>query len=109
MPKVLDSQPRRDVTFETNRDHWRNRVRILDAQRDEIAMGGGEKAVAKQKKKGKLLARERVEALIDEGTELLEIGAFAAWDLYKEWGGAPAAGVVVGAAMIRAVRSMSLD
>jgi len=96
MPKVLDSQPRRDVTFETNRDHWRNRVRILDAQRDDIAMGGGEKAAAKQKKKGKLLARERVEALIDEGTELLEIGAFAAWDLYKEWGGAPAAGVVVG-------------
>jgi 3-methylcrotonyl-CoA carboxylase beta subunit len=96
MPKVLDSQPRRDVTFETNRDHWRNRVRILDAQRDDIAMGGGEKAAAKQKKKGKLLARDRVEALIDEGTELLEIGAFAAWDLYKEWGGAPAAGVVVG-------------
>jgi len=96
MPKVLDSQPRRDVTFETNRDHWRNRVRILDAQRDEIAMGGGEKAAAKQKMKGKLLARDRVEALIDEGTELLEIGAFAAWDLYKEWGGAPAAGVVVG-------------
>ena len=96
MPKVLDSQPRRDVTFETNRDHWRNRVRILNAQRDEIAMGGGEKAAAKQKKKGKLLARERVEALIDEGTELLEIGAFAAWDLYDKWGGAPAAGVVVG-------------
>ncbi len=59
-------------------------------------MGGGEKAAAKQKEKGKLLARERVEALIDEGTELLEIGAFAAWDLYDEWGGAPAAGVVVG-------------
>jgi len=96
MPKVLDSQPRRDVTFETNRDHWRNRVRILSAQRDEIAMGGGEKAAGKQKKKGKLLARERVEALIDDGTELLEIGTFAAWDLYDEWGGAPAAGVVVG-------------
>ena len=82
--------------FETNRDHWRNRIRILNAQRDEIAMGGGKKAAAKQKKKGKLLARERVEALIDEGTELLEIGSFAAWDLYGEWGGAPAAGVVVG-------------
>ena len=96
MPKVLDSQIQRDVMFETNRDHWRNRIRILNAQRDEIAMGGGKKAAAKQKKKGKLLARERVEALIDEGTELLEIGSFAAWDLYGEWGGAPAAGVVVG-------------
>jgi acetyl-CoA carboxylase carboxyltransferase component len=96
MPKVLDSQPRRDVTFETNRDHWRNRLRILNAQRSEIAMGGGEGAAAKQKEKGKLLARERVEALIDKGTGLLEIGAFAAWELYEEWGGAPAAGVVVG-------------
>ena len=96
MPKVLDSQPRRDVTFETNRDHWRNRIRILKAQRDEIALGGGEDAAAKQKKKGKMLARERVAALIDDGTELLEIGAFAAWGLYEEWGGAPAAGVVVG-------------
>jgi acetyl-CoA carboxylase carboxyltransferase component len=100
MPKVLDSQPRRDVTFETNRDHWRNRLRILDAQRSEIAMGGGEAAAAKQKKKGKLLARERVEALIDEHTELLEIGTFAAWELYEEWGGAPAAGVVVGLGLV---------
>jgi len=96
MPKVLDTQPQRDVTFETNRDHWRNRLRILKAQHDEIATGGGEGAAAKQKQKGKLLARERVDALIDEGTEFLEIGSFAAWGLYEEWGGAPAAGVVVG-------------
>ena len=96
MPKVLDRRPRHDVIFETNRDHWRNELRILEAQRRTIADGGGEKAAAKQKQKGKLLARERVAALIDEGTELLELGAFAAWNLYEEWGGAPAAGVVVG-------------
>jgi 3-methylcrotonyl-CoA carboxylase beta subunit len=96
MPKVLDRKPPHDVIFETNRDHWRNELRILEAQRRVIAEGGGEGAAAKQKQKGKLLARERVAALIDEGTELLELGAFAAWDLYEEWGGAPAAGVVVG-------------
>ena len=96
MPKVLGRRPRHDVIFETNRDHWRNELRILEAQRRTIADGGGEKAAAKQKQKGKLLARERVAALIDEGTELLELGAFAAWNLYEEWGGAPAAGVVVG-------------
>jgi hypothetical protein len=94
MPKVLDTQPQRDVTFETNRDHWRNRLRILKAQHDEIATGGGEGAAAKQKQKSKLLARERVDALIDEGTEFLEIGSFAAWGLYEEWGGAPGGGVV---------------
>jgi len=96
MPKVLGSKPSRDEVFETNRDHWRNELRILEAQRRTIAEGGGERAAAKQKQKGKLLARERVAALIDEGTELLEMGAFAAWSLYEEWGGAPAAGVVVG-------------
>jgi acetyl-CoA carboxylase carboxyltransferase component len=96
MPRILDAQPPRDVVFETNRDHWRNELRILNAHRDEIASGGGEIAAAKQKKKNKLLARERIEALIDDGTELLEIGAFAAWGLYEEWGSAPAAGVVVG-------------
>jgi len=96
MPKVLGSKLRRDDIFETNRDHWRNELRILEAQRRTIAEGGGERAAAKQKQKGKLLARERVAELIDEGTELLEMGAFAAWNLYEEWGGAPAAGVVVG-------------
>jgi len=96
MTKVLDRKPRRDVIFETNRDHWRNELRILEAQRRVIAEGGGEGAAAKQKQKGKLLARERVATLIDEGTELLELGAFAAWGHYEEWGGAPAAGVVVG-------------
>ena len=100
MPKVLDTSPRRDVAFETNRDHWRNELRILAAQRDQIALGGGEKATAKQKKKGKLLARERVAALIDEGTELIELGIFAGWEMYPEWGGAAAAGVVVGLGLV---------
>jgi acetyl-CoA carboxylase carboxyltransferase component len=101
MPKVLDHQPRRDVTFESNRDHWRNELRKLEAQRRAIAEGGGERAAARQRKKGKLLARERVDALIDEGTELLELGAFAAWELYEDVGGAPAAGVVVGLGTVR--------
>ncbi len=96
MPKVLSAPPRRDVAFETNRDHWRNELRILAAQRDQIFLGGGEKAGAKQKKKGKLLARERVSALIDDGTDLLEMGVFAGWEMYPEWGGAAAAGVIVG-------------
>jgi len=101
MPKILDVTARRDVTFETNRDHWRNQLRILEAQRGSIAEGGGERAAEKQRVKGKLLARERVSALIDEGTELLELGAFAAWEIYEEWGGAPAAGVVVGLGKVR--------
>jgi len=95
MPRVLKG-PARDVVFETNRDHWLNELRILKAQHKEIAKGGGERAIKRQKAKGKMLARERIAALIDEGSEFLELGSFAAWEMYEEWGGAPAAGVIIG-------------
>ncbi|SKB38400.1 acyl-CoA carboxylase subunit beta [Daejeonella lutea] len=62
----------------------------------QIYAGGGEKAGAKQKEKGKMLARERVSYLLDKDTPWLEIGAFTAEDMYKEYGGCPSAGVVCG-------------
>ncbi len=62
----------------------------------KIHEGGGAKSAAKQKEKGKLLARERVAYLIDKDSEFFEIGAFAAEDMYQEYGGCPAAGVVTG-------------
>ncbi len=96
MPKKLPSEIAHDLAFETNSDHWLNELRIIEAQRREIAAGGGESAAEKQHAKDKLLARERIAALIDEGTELLELGTFAAWGMYDEWGGAPAAGTVIG-------------
>lgn len=101
MPRRLNPDVSRDVTFETHRDHWINELRKLEADRRMIAAGGGEKAADKQRAQGKLLARERVAALIDEGTELLELGTFSAWGMYREWGGAPGAGVVTGLGRIR--------
>ncbi|HCS21506.1 MAG TPA: methylcrotonoyl-CoA carboxylase, partial [Bacteroidetes bacterium] len=62
----------------------------------KIHLGGGEKAAAKQKEKGKMLARERVAFLIDKDSDFYELGAFAAEDMYEEYGGCPAAGVVAG-------------
>ncbi len=67
--------------------------------RDDEAMirhGGGSAAVARQHEKGRLTARERVDRLIDAGSYLLELGLWAGWQMYGEWGGAPAAGVVCG-------------
>jgi 3-methylcrotonyl-CoA carboxylase beta subunit len=101
MPRRLNPNVRRDVTFETHRDHWLNELRKLDADRRRIAAGGGEKAAAKQRSQNKLLARERIDRLVDDGTEFLELGSFAAWGMYEEWGGAPAAGVVTGLGTIR--------
>jgi 3-methylcrotonyl-CoA carboxylase beta subunit len=62
----------------------------------KVYLGGGEKAAAKQKEKGKLLARERVKYLIDEDKPWLEIGAFTAEGMYAEHGGCPSGGVICG-------------
>jgi acetyl-CoA carboxylase carboxyltransferase component len=70
---------------------------ILAAHRERVGLvmaGGGESAVAKHKSRGKLLARERIEALLDPGSPFVEFSVFAAWGMYD--GGAPAAGVVTG-------------
>jgi 3-methylcrotonyl-CoA carboxylase beta subunit len=60
----------------------------------QIMKGGGEKSVAKHKERGKMLARERIDALVDDGSAFLEFSTFAAFDMYD--GGAPGAGVVTG-------------
>ncbi len=62
----------------------------------KISEGGGAKAASKQKEKGKMLARERIDFLRDPGSSWLEIGAFAGYQMYHEQGGCPAGGVVAG-------------
>ena len=60
-----------------------------------IRLGGGTRKIEKQHARGKLTARERVAALLDEGAPSRELGAFAGYGMYAEHGGCPAAGVVV--------------
>jgi len=66
------------------------------AEEERIWQGGGVKAIESQHKKGRLTARERLGLLLDPGTELLELGLWAAHGMYTDYGGAPAAGVVTG-------------
>ena len=68
----------------------------LRAGEETIRLGGGKKAVEAQHAKGRLTARERIALLLDPGSELLELGLWAAFGMYAEWGGAPSAGVVAG-------------
>lgn len=67
----------------------------LSDKLEKIYEGGGKKAAAKQKEKGKMLARERVAYLLDPGAPVIEIGAFAGYEMYEEHGGCPSGGVVV--------------
>jgi 3-methylcrotonyl-CoA carboxylase beta subunit len=85
-----------NIEFNKNEDVNKQSVYELKTRLKEIYKGGGEKSAAKQKEKGKLLARERIAYLIDPETQFLEVGAFAADDMYAEQGGCPSAGVICG-------------
>src|ERR1700728_717618 len=68
----------------------------LRTEEDSIRLGGGAKAAEAQHSKGRLTVRERLNLLLDEGPEFLELGLWAARGMYAEYGGAPGAGVVTG-------------
>jgi acetyl-CoA carboxylase carboxyltransferase component len=85
-----------DIGFNKNEDDMRQLVDQLKFRTEKIAEGGGKKNADKQKEQGKLLARERIDYLVDKGSRFIEIGAFAADGMYEEYGGCPAAGVVTG-------------
>lgn len=79
---------------------WEEMIQELHAQQEQIALGGGPNAIERHHNKNRLTARERIAALIDPGTQFFELGRFAAWGMYEEWGSAPSAGVVCGLAQI---------
>src|SRR5438874_376915 len=68
----------------------------LQAEEARIRLGGGPKAIDRQHEKGRLTARERIAELLTGPGTLFELGLWAAWGMYAEWGGAPSAGVVIG-------------
>jgi len=90
--KIKTDAPR----YQRNHKAMIEMVAQIRNEEETIRQGGGEKAIAAQHKKGRLTARQRVALLIDPGTAFFELGSFAAWGMYEEWGGAPAAGVVTG-------------
>ncbi|HVK12835.1 MAG TPA: acyl-CoA carboxylase subunit beta [Gemmataceae bacterium] len=71
----------------------------LASQEVKIKLGGGPKAIERQHEKNRLTARERIERLTDPNS-VFELGLWAGWNMYAEWGGAPAAGVVTGVARV---------
>jgi acetyl-CoA carboxylase carboxyltransferase component len=93
---ILESRLKKDEEFRRRLDHWQATIEQLRAEEAKIRLGGGEKALNRQRSRGKMTARERVEALCDAGDPFHELGLWAAHGLYEEYGGAPAAGVVAG-------------
>lgn len=83
-----------DAEFLTNRKAMDEHLAEFRQRTQTALHGGGQEAVAKHKKRGKLLARERIDELLDDGAPFLEFSTLAANEMYG--GDAPAAGVVTG-------------
>ena len=82
--------------YDKNADRMTDLLTEIKNEEEKIREGGGAKAIEAQHKKNRLTARERIAALIDHGTHFFELGIYAAYEMYEEWGGAPAAGTITG-------------
>jgi 3-methylcrotonyl-CoA carboxylase beta subunit len=85
-----------DLDFNKNEDNMKQALSQLRNRYQKISLGGGLKSIEKQHEKKKLTARERISYLLDAGQTLFEIGAFAGYEMYEEYGGCPAGGTVAG-------------
>ena len=85
-----------NLEFNKNEDTMQMALSQMRIRFDKIALGGGKKAIDKQHDKNKLTPRERIQYLIDPQSEFIEIGAFAGYEMYEEYGGCPAGGTVAG-------------
>jgi acetyl-CoA carboxylase carboxyltransferase component len=96
---IIETRVARDSPeFQGNHARMEELVTELRKRTSAVAAGGGPEAVERHRSRGKLLARERIEALLDPGSAFLELNALAAWELYG--GDAPGAGIVTGIGVI---------
>ncbi|CAA7197327.1 acyl-CoA carboxylase subunit beta [Chryseobacterium potabilaquae] len=84
-----------DIEFNKREDQNRLKLSEINRLLSEIKKGGGEKRLQKLHEEGKMTARERIEYLLDKGSNSIEIGAFAGFEMYEEHGGCPSGGVVI--------------
>ncbi|MGA8406532.1 MAG: acyl-CoA carboxylase subunit beta [Candidatus Acidiferrales bacterium] len=90
----------KSAEFAKNARQMVDRLTEIKNEEQQIFQGGGAKAIESQHKKGRMTARERIAKLIDAKTEFFELGIYAAYEMYEEWGGAPAAGTITGLARV---------
>src|ERR1700712_861425 len=85
-----------NIESNKNEDAMKLLLSQLQQRFAAVSLGGGKKAIEKQRKKKKLTARERIEYLRDTDKPFIEIGAFAGYGMYEEYGGCPGGGTVAG-------------
>src|SRR5471030_780099 len=95
---LLQSRVEHTGDFERRTAQMQALVEELRERSARIAAGGGEKAIERHRARGKMLARERIDRLVDPGTAFLELNALAAWEIYEME--APSAGIVTGIGVV---------
>lgn len=98
MPTLKSSVQTNSAEFKANQTHHLALAVELEKKLATAALGGGTESRDRHTKRGKLLARDRVKALVDPGTDFLEIGALAANGMYEDQ--APGAGMIAGVGVI---------
>ncbi|HBB26714.1 MAG TPA: methylcrotonoyl-CoA carboxylase, partial [Bacteroidetes bacterium] len=93
MARTIGSAVAHDLVFESNADANRQTQRVIEGVSAAVRRGGGAKSIERHKAKGKMTARERIDALVDTGSSFLEVGLLTAHGMYEEEGGCPSAGV----------------
>ena len=91
---------RKSPDFEKNTRRIVDLLTEIENEEEQIRQGGGPKAIEAQHKKGRLTARERISKLSDPNSPFFELGIYAAFEMYEEWGGAPCAGTITGLAKV---------
>ncbi len=98
MPEIVTHVDTGTAEFCARAQRYRALCAELRARLEQVRQGGGPAAIERHRRRGKLLARERIERLLDPGSPWLELSPLAAWDLYD--GEAPAAGIVTGIGLV---------
>ncbi|HZU70574.1 MAG TPA: carboxyl transferase domain-containing protein [Ktedonobacteraceae bacterium] len=89
---------RKSPQFLENKRHFEELLAQLNERLQQVQQGGGADAIARHRKRNKLLARERVQLLCDPDTPFLEFSPLAAWDMYDNE--APSAGIITGIGVV---------
>ncbi|MBU2877332.1 MULTISPECIES: carboxyl transferase domain-containing protein [Aliiglaciecola] len=104
MPPIVSKLNVKSQEFIDNAANMARQVNDLKEVIAKIKLGGGDKANARHTARGKLLPRDRVNALLDSGSPFLELSQLAAWNVYADY--VPAAGVIAGIGRVSGVECM---
>ncbi|MCP5098252.1 MAG: methylcrotonoyl-CoA carboxylase [Chloroflexi bacterium] len=90
--------------YKTNFEHNKTLADELNKRQQQVAMERPQRTIDRQRDRGKLLVRERIDAILDDGSPFLELSPLAAWEMHN--GEAPSAGIVTGVGRVSGLECM---